>query len=1317
MSTSFNRNLVLVVVMLSAASALMSCSGNKDSGRATSETTESESKVIAPDGLNTSKLIISSPGSEQITPSESGSFTSSRNGVSGFSTAIATDVTGSIVMFSAVTNSIIPLDVYSTAATIVVSCLNSFGFQGESYEEQMPILRTIPEVRALGDYINNNVKSMSEKLYSIDNEKFMALVSTAVTAAIHTMQYPTSSDQFLLPDWAQPSVPVNNVLTSRAASKFQRPTSEVTEYSWWPEGTDSEWAMLTFDFEQEKANFLQVMIHNYWLRDVYVYLVPSRAFSASNIHSGHYLGSIDPAPSALTLDGIRSMFDGDLYLNSTTFVDIPLSEFELDNEALLAFVGPGTKNRGYLSWDTNRDILLRLMIRSVLVRVIAPSFSLASKLPANEIGKALADDIDLVDKIFDAVEAGETGKKAITAFREGRYVDGFFNLVSIANSFVFNDPGDGRTNRALRIYRQLQGISIVGARSSAENYMLNLCSRLALIDGFNSSWNLVGFGTTINRASELAIYSITRKPLVCDTPSTITVPRTSLTGNYTVSWSGSDTTGVIYKLEESSTSDFLSSSEVYSSTATSAIILGKKEGIFFYRVKATKNGYVNSEWRKGDNGCTVAIGTTWYRDSDGDGYGNPSIGVSSATKPSGYVADNTDCNDASSSIHPGATDVCENTVDEDCSGSAAVCPTTWYRDSDGDGYGNPSIGVSSATKPSGYVADNTDCNDASSSIHPGATDVCENTVDEDCSGSAAICPTTWYRDSDGDGYGNPSIGVSSATKPSGYVADKSDCDDSSSNIHTGATDSCDNNVDEDCSGSAATCPTTEWYRDADGDSYGNPNIGVSSATKPSGYVADNTDCNDASSSIHPGATDVCENTVDEDCSGSAAVCPTTWYRDSDGDGYGNPSIGVSSATKPSGYVADNTDCNDASSSIHPGATDVCENTVDEDCSGSAAVCPTTWYRDSDGDGYGNPSIGVSSATKPSGYVADNTDCNDASSSIHPGATDVCENTVDEDCSGSAAVCPTTWYRDSDGDGYGNPNIGMSSATKPSGYVADNTDCDDVFSNIHPGANDVCDDGLDADCSGSDTICPKTWYRDADGDSYGDPSISKSSVAKPSGYVSDKTDCNDSSSNIHPDATDSCDNNVDEDCSGSAATCPTTEWYRDADGDGYGDPYIGMSSATKPSGYVADNTDCDDVFSNIHPGANDVCGDGLDADCSGSDACPPPDDHGDTCTSATAIARNQCNELGNIGSQDDDDYFKVSLPSSGNWTVYTEGSTDTYGTIFNSNCTSLKSNDDTGDGSNFKITYSVTSAGSYYIRVRGKNDTTGGYSLFSSFSSN
>jgi hypothetical protein len=59
--------------------------------------------------------------------------------------------------------------------------------------------------------------------------------------------------------------------------------------------------------------------------------------------------------------------------------------------------------------------------------------------------------------------------------------------------------------------------------------------------------------------------------------------------------------------------------------------------------------------------CTVvqaaAVVHTYYRDADGDGYGNPSATTNATSPPAGYVANNADWNDNKSSVHPGAPEI------------------------------------------------------------------------------------------------------------------------------------------------------------------------------------------------------------------------------------------------------------------------------------------------------------------------------------------------------------------------------------------------------------------------------------------------------------------------------------------------------------------------------------------------------------------------------------------------------------------------------------------------------------------------------------
>lgn len=61
----------------------------------------------------------------------------------------------------------------------------------------------------------------------------------------------------------------------------------------------------------------------------------------------------------------------------------------------------------------------------------------------------------------------------------------------------------------------------------------------------------------------------------------------------------------------------------------------------------------------------ISIGSIFYADTDGDGYGN--LAQTSSACTAGYVSDNTDCDDAMSNVNPGATEICDG-FDNDCDG-------------------------------------------------------------------------------------------------------------------------------------------------------------------------------------------------------------------------------------------------------------------------------------------------------------------------------------------------------------------------------------------------------------------------------------------------------------------------------------------------------------------------------------------------------------------------------------------------------------------------------------------------------------------------
>lgn len=105
------------------------------------------------------------------------------------------------------------------------------------------------------------------------------------------------------------------------------------------------------------------------------------------------------------------------------------------------------------------------------------------------------------------------------------------------------------------------------------------------------------------------------------------------------------------------------------------------------------------------------------------------------------------------------------------------------------------------------------------------------------------------------------------------------------------------------------------------------------------------------------------------------------------------------------------------------------------------------------------------------------------------------------------------------------------------------------------------------------------------------------------------DCNDRDPDIHPHAWEEV-HGVDSDCDGVPFD-DSVRYAADLDGDGYGDPatIAWLQRDTEPEGWISIRTDsegrdCDDADPEVNPGAVDVPGDGIDSDCTGSDACGP-----------------------------------------------------------------------------------------------------------------
>ncbi len=653
-------------------------------------------------------------------------------------------------------------------------------------------------------------------------------------------------------------------------------------------------------------------------------------------------------------------------------------------------------------------------------------------------------------------------------------------------------------------------------------------------------------------------------------------------------------------------------------------------------------------------GCKV-----YYKDGDSDTYGDAATaGKCYCAADAVYkVLNNSDCNDAVATVNPAAAEICD-AIDNNCDSK-----TDDGCDDDGDLYCDSTMNIGSTAKCTksslpavGQTKPGDDCDDTKIAINPGAAEICDG-ADNNCKlGTDEGC------DDDGDKYCDSIMTITSTAtcnKSSLPAVGQSklgdDCLDTDALVNPGAQEVCDA-ADNNCVGGI------DELCDTDGDKYCNSAMTITSkatcnkSVLPAvGQTKSGDDCDDAQATVHPGASEICNN-IDENCdSVKDEGC------DDDGDLYCDSAMTIASTAKCSnsslpvvGQTKPGDDCDDTKSAVHPNATEICD-AIDNNCiSGIDEQC------DADGDKYCNSAMTIAATAQcnlSSLPVGNNTkagdDCDDTKASVHPGGTEICNN-VDENCdSVKDEGC------DDDGDKYCDSGKTIAStatcnlSSLPVGNVTKaGDDCDDTKASVHPGATEVCN-AIDENCVGGvDEGC------DDDGDKYCDAGFTIASTATcnlsslPIGNATKAgDDCDDNKASVHPGGTEIC-NNIDENCDA------TKDEGCDDDGDKYCDSGMTIAStatcnlSSLPVGNVTKaGDDCDDTKASIHPGATEVCN-AIDENCvSGADeGC---DDDGDKyCDASFTIASTATCNLSSLPNgnntklgDDCDDTKAVSHPGA------------------------------------------------------------------------